>query len=171
MKTVRVCLAAGLILAGLAIIPVSLIFGDQKLTDTIRQAKATACLTSYNLCTAQCQGQGPNTPPCTADCAVKYSRCLAAIERRAPDNQPAGVTSQPSVAPPKPTSRKISPQQVGEVSTDRTGATATPLPGKPIDRGNPSATTTNDGQSSTSTTTTITARKSPTPQPRKKHKQ
>ena len=172
MKSVRICLAAGLILTGLAIIPVSMIFGDQKLTDTIRQARVTMCMNNFTLCTNQCSTlayAGDAYSICMQDCAAKYSVCMSSITRRAPKSEPSVLNPHPSVAPPKPTPRKISPQKVGEVSTDRAGATATPLPRKPIDRGNPSISTTNDGQSSSSTT--ITARKSPTPEPRKKHKQ
>ncbi len=130
MKAVRVSLAAALILTGLVGIPVSLSFGDTKLSDTIRQAQVTVCTNTFNLCTAHCSAlasSAPNAyPGCMQDCAGQYARCMGAIARRAPKSDLRGSVSPPPVAPPKPTPRKISPERVGGVSTTKGAPTISP---------------------------------------------
>jgi hypothetical protein len=129
MKPARVCVAIALVLAALLIIPVSLIFGDQKLTDTIRQAKATMCMNNFTLCTNHCSTlayAGDAYSICMQDCAGKYSVCMSSITRRAPKSEPSVLNPHPSVAPPKPTPRKIAPERVDGVSTIKASPTASP---------------------------------------------
>ena len=151
MKAVRVCLATGLILIGLVLFPVSISFGDLKVTDTIRQAQVTACTNAFNLCTAQCSALASSAPGayagCMQDCAQKYSRCMGAIARRAPKGE-HGAASPLPVAPPKPTPGKISPKRVGGVSTTKAAPTvshksaSTPTPVSRLRSGKASATPT-----------------------------
>ena len=154
MKTVRVCLAACLILTGLMWFPLSMSFGDIKITDTIRQAQVAACTNAFNLCTSQCSALASSAPGayagCMQDCAQRYSRCMGAIARAA-KGELHGAASPPPVAPPKPTPRKISPERVGDVS--QTKATSTISPQK-------------SASNSTSAPTVTSSKASPTPTPK-----
>ena len=131
LKPIRLYAAAGLAVTAI-VIPAAMTFSDKTLTDTIRQARVTVCTNTFTLCANQCSARASSAPGsypvCMQDCAQQYSRCINTISRGAPDNRPAGVTSHPSVAPPKPTPRKISPERVGSVS--RTKATSTMSPEK-----------------------------------------
>lgn len=136
MKPIHLYVAAGLVLTAMAI-PVAMTFGDQKLTDTIRQAKATVCMNTFTLCTNQCSARASSAPGsypiCMQECSQQYARCMSAIARHAPTTGSTGPTSHPSTAPPKPTPRKIAPERVTGVTTTNAGPTASP--GKSISPG------------------------------------
>jgi hypothetical protein len=129
LKPIRLYAAVGLALTAIAI-PAALTFADKTLTDTIRQARVTVCTNTFNLCANQCSARASSAPGsypvCMQDCTQQYSRCINAISRGAPDGRSAGVTSHPSVAPPRPTPRKISPERVGGVSTTKATSTMSP---------------------------------------------
>ena len=169
MKHVRVYVAIALIAAAMLIIPISLTFATEKLTDA--QMKAISdCKTKRAACVAGCSLQyGPTDGPnrlsryaCDQQCKETYLTCVFSVRRASTTNEP-GQGSHPQIAPPPTaTPRKISPQSVGDVGKGGVvrpaaqTASATPPPRKPIDRG------------SASTSANISTGKSPTPAPRKK---
>jgi hypothetical protein len=87
-------------------------------------------MNTFTLCTNQCSARASSAPGsypiCMQECAQQYSRCMSAISRGAPGSRPAGITSHPSVAPPKPTPRKIAPERVDGVNTIKASPTASP---------------------------------------------
>ena len=132
MKSVRVWAAALLILAAILLIPVSLSLGEQKLTYAQRKAIAN-CKTKQTACVVACSLQyGPKDGAnrlsriaCDDSCKETYLTCVFSVRRSATTIEP-GQAQQPQVAPPKPTPRKISPQAVGAVSTEKAPATPSP---------------------------------------------
>jgi hypothetical protein len=119
-----------LVLTTILIVPVSALFSDQKLT-RVQKAALRNCNNDYQTCVSVCGASNINQPlsrkGCAQDCDRKYNECVdRVVPRRAPrDAVSGGLSSPPPVAPPKPTPRKISPQAVGAVSTDRAPSTST----------------------------------------------
>lgn len=138
LNPLRFWTAAGLVSAATAL-PFATTVGDSKIDDTIRQAKVAICQDILNSCTTQCSNTASAAPGsyqfCMQDCTRNYQNCMSQISRGAAVSGTTGVTSHPSIAPPTPTPRKISPERVPGVGsrtggiTTKAGATATPKSG------------------------------------------
>ena len=106
-------------------------FGDQKIDDAIRQAKVAVCNNTFTACSNQCSARASSAPGsysfCMEDCSRQYQRCMGAISRAAAVKGSPAVTSHPSIAPPTPTPRKISPERVNRVSKSNASASASPV--------------------------------------------
>ena len=128
MKTLRVYLAGTLFLLAITIVPVSVSFDEKTVSDTIRQARVNMCLKIFNQCTLQCGSRPPGGySQCMQDCTAQYSRCMSTVARAgAGDSRPAG-SPRPSVAPPRPPPRRISPERVEGVTNPEATSTASPM--------------------------------------------
>lgn len=132
----RACLAAALVLTGLAIVPVSLSFDDKTITDTIRVTRVNMCLRFFTECTSQCGSRPPGAYEiCMQECTAQFSRCIGNLSRGAASSGTADATPHPPVAPPKRTPRKILHDRVTGVTTTKAPpmtspqrSSSTPLP-------------------------------------------
>src|SRR4051794_27348323 len=126
MKPIRLYVATGFLIAGLAIFSVGMLFAEPKETNEQKSVAVNKCIIEHSQCLAQCPPAeaGPIALRRRGECDTKYTLCLSAA-RRAPKGDPSRVTKHPSVAPsPKPTPRKISPDSTGPVSTSGTKTSA-----------------------------------------------
>jgi hypothetical protein len=112
MKLLRIGLGPVVIFIAFVVLTVSFVFGEEK-SDEQRKAAVDKCQVEYALCKTKCPPVLPNSPgaQCLADCDLNYAKCLSAA-RRGSHARGSHVTTHPSIAPPTPTPRKISPDRV-----------------------------------------------------------
>ncbi len=159
--TRRICFSGVLILLGVALIPVSILFGEQKLTEAQLKAIDT-CKRKRADCEAGCTGGvgGLLKPPgrlelaaCKQKCKETYLTCVFSVRQAAEQIEPGQAGPRPEIAPPKPTPPKIRPGSTSDVGAGQPSIKTSPTT-PPVKQGTeaPAA--------------SIGKRPSPTPQPR-----